>query len=127
MNLKLAIAIALIAATPAFAQGQMGGPQAPKAPKPTIAQVKAVLDGITRDKAKVAIYCQLNKVNQEMAQVDQKDEKKMNALGEQADGLMQKLGPDYSKIMDGLDLVDENSAEGKQYAALFGTLDSQCK
>lgn len=127
MNLKLAIAIALIAATPAFAQGQMGGPQAPKAPKPTIAQVKAVLDGITRDKAKVAIYCQLNKVNQEMAQVDQKDEKKMNALGEQADGLMQKLGPDYSKIMDGLDSVDENSAEGKQYAALFGTLDSQCK
>jgi hypothetical protein len=127
MNLKLAIAIALIAATPAFAQGQMGGPQAPKAPKPTVAQVKAVLDGITRDKAKVAIYCQLNKVNQEMAQVDQKDEKKMNALGEQADGLMQKLGPDYSKIMDGLDSVDENSAEGKQYAALFGTLDSQCK
>ena len=127
MNLKLAIAIALIAATPAFAQGQMGGPQAPKAPKPTVAQVKAVLDGITKDKAKVAIYCQLNKVNQEMAQVDQKDEKKMNALGEQADGLMQKLGPDYSKIMDGLDSVDENSAEGKQYAALFGTLDSQCK
>jgi len=127
MNLKLAIAIALIAATPAFAQGQMGGPQAPKAPKPTVAQVKAVLDGITKDKAKVAIYCQLNKVNQEMAQVDQKDEKKMNALGEQADGLMQKLGPEYSKIMDGLDSVDENSAEGKQYAALFGTLDSQCK
>jgi hypothetical protein len=128
MKLKHVIAIALLAAMPAFAQGQMGGPQAPKAPKPTVAQVKAALDGITKDKAKVAIYCQLNKVNQQMADdATQKDEKKMNALGEQADGLMQKLGPEYTKIMDGLDSVDENSAEGKQYAALFGALDSQCK
>ena len=39
MNLKLAIAIALIAATPAFAQGQMGGPQAPKGVK----RVEAVM------------------------------------------------------------------------------------
>ncbi len=126
MNLKLVIAAALLAATPAFAQGQMSGPQQ-KAPKPTVAQVKATLDAIAKDKAKVAIYCQLNKVNQQMAQVDEKDQKKMEALGTQADKLMQQLGPDYGKIMDGLDSVDENSAEGKQYAALFAGLDGQCK
>ncbi len=124
MNLKLVIAAALLAATPAFAQGQ---PQPPKAPKPTIAQVKQTLDAIAKDKAKVAIYCQLNKVNQQMSQVDEKDQKKMQALGDQADKLMQQLGPDYGKIMDGLDAVDENSAEGKQYAALFAGLDAQCK
>jgi len=127
MNLKLVIAAAMLAATPAFAQGQMSGPNAPKAPKPTIAQVKNLLDAISKDNAKVQIYCQLNKVNQQMAQVDEKDQKKMQALGDQADQLMQKLGPDYGKIMDGLDSVDENSAEGKQYAALFSGLDAQCK
>jgi hypothetical protein len=127
MNLKLIIAAAVLAATPAFAQGQMGGPNAPKAPKPTVAQVKVVLDKISADPAKVKTYCDLNKVNQAMSTVDEKDQKKMVALGDQADKLMQQLGPDYGKIMDGLDSVDENSAEGKQYAALFTGLDAKCK
>lgn len=125
MNLKLVIAAAVLAATPVFAQ--MGGPKAPTAPKPTTAQVKAVLDKISADPAKVKTYCDLNKVNQQMSQVDEKDQKKMQALGDQADKLMQQLGPDYGKIMDGLDSVDENSAEGKQYAALFTGLDAKCK
>ena len=127
MNLKLVIAASLLAATPALAQGQMGGPPPKAAPKPTVAQVQKVLADIGHDKTKVATYCQLNKVNQQMSQVDEKDQKKMEALGNQADALMQKLGPDYAKIMDGLDSVDENSAEGKQFAALFQPLDAQCK
>jgi hypothetical protein len=126
MNLKLMLAISLIAAAPAFAQGQMGGPQQ-KVAKPTVAQVKKVLDAIAADKTKLATYCQLAKLNAQISQVDPKDEKKMNALGEQADKLQQQLGPDYGKVMDGLDAVDENSAEGKQYAALFAPLDGQCK
>jgi hypothetical protein len=124
MNLKLVFAVAILAATPVFAQGQMAPP---KAPKPTVAQVKKTLDAIGADKAKVQVYCQLNTVNQQMSQVDEKDQKKMQALGDQADQLMQKLGPDYMKVMDGLDSVDENSPEGKQYAALFAGLDAQCK
>ena len=91
---------------PAFAQGQMNGPNATKAPKPTVAAVKAVLDKISADPAKVKTYCQLNTVNQQMSQVDEKDQKKMQTLGDQADKLMQQLGPDYAKIMDGLDSVD---------------------
>jgi len=127
MNLKLVIAASLLAATPALAQGTMSGPPPKAAPKPTVAQVQQVLAGISKDKAKVATYCQLNKVNEQMSQVSEKDQKKMQTLGEQADALMQKLGPDYAKIMEGLDSVDENSAEGKQYAALFQPLDAQCK
>jgi hypothetical protein len=127
MNLKLVIAASFLAAMPAFAQGTMSGPPPKAAPKPTVAQVQKVLADISRDKAKVATYCQLNKVNQQMSQVDEKDQKKMQTLGEQADALMQKLGPDYAKVMEGLDSVDENSAEGKQYAALFQPLDAQCK
>jgi Skp family chaperone for outer membrane proteins len=127
MNLKLVIAASLLAATPVLAQGQMSGPPPKAAPKPTVAQVQKVLADISRDKAKVATYCDLNKVNQQMSTVDEKDQKKMQALGEKADSLMQKLGPDYAKVMEGLDSVDENSAEGKQYAALFQPLDAQCK
>ena len=127
MNLKHVMAAALLAATPALAQGQMSGPPPKAAPKPTIAQVQKVLGDIDHDKAKVATYCQLNKVNEQMSQVDEKDQKKMQALANQADALMQKLGPDYTNIMDGLDSVDENSAEGKKYAALFQPLDAQCK
>jgi len=127
MNLKLVIAASLLAATPALAQGTMSGPPPKAAPKPTVAQVQKVLTDIGRDKAKVATYCDLNKINQQMSTVDEKDQKKMQALGEKADALMQKLGPDYAKIMEGLDTVDENSAEGKQYAALFQPLDAQCK
>jgi hypothetical protein len=127
MNLKLVIAASLLAATPALAQGQMSGPPPKAAPKPTVAQVQKVLADIGHDKGKVATYCQLNKVNQQMSQVDEKDQKKMETLGNQADALMQKLGPDYAKVMEGLDSVDENSAEGKQFAALFQPLDAQCK
>jgi hypothetical protein len=127
MNLKLVIAASLLAAMPAFAQGTMSGPPPKAPPKPTVAQVQKVLADIGRDKAKVATYCQLNKINQQISQVDEKDQKKIQQLGEQADSLMQKLGPDYAKVMEGLDSVDENSAEGKQYAALFQPIDAQCK
>jgi phage-related minor tail protein len=123
MKMKLVIAAAaLLAAMPAFGQGQP-----PKPAKPSKADVQKVLVSIASDPAKVTTYCQLNKINQQMAQVDQKDQKKMEQLGTQADGLMQKLGPDYNRVMDGLDAVDENSAEGKEYAALFAPLDSKCK
>lgn len=125
MNLKLVIAAALLAATPVFAQGQMAPQQ--KAPKPTVAKVKQVIDAIAKDKAKVQAYCQMNKLQDQMAQVDQKDQKKMAALEQQANAQMDKLGPDFGAVMDGLQSVDENSPEGKQFAALFAPLDSQCK
>jgi hypothetical protein len=128
MNLKLVVAIAVLAATPAFAQGQMSGPSGSKAPKPTKADVTKVLSSITSDKTKLSAYCDLAKLNQQMAQADEKkDTKTLQDLGPKADALMQKLGPDYAKLMDGLDQVDENSAEGKEFAASFDGLDKQCK
>ena len=127
MNLKLIVAISVLAATPAFAQGQMSGPPA-NVPKPTKADVQKVVQSIGGDKAKVQSYCDLAKLNQQMAQAEEKkDTKTLQTLGPKADALMEKLGPDYAKLMDGLDQVDENSAEGKDFAAAFDTLDKQCK
>jgi hypothetical protein len=127
MKLKLAIAISALAIMPAFAQGQMSGP-ATSAPKPTKADVQKVLQAIGADKTKMQNYCDLTKLNQQMADADEKkDTKTLQDLGPKADALMDKLGPDYAKMMDGLDQVDENSAEGKDIAASFDTLDKQCK
>ncbi len=128
MYLKLVIATAVLAATPAFAQGQMGGPAQKAPPKPTKAQVQQVVQAVIADKTKLQAYCALAKLQLEMAPLDEKkDAQKMEALGKQADAQAQKLGPAFETMMDGLDQVDPNSAEGKQYMAILETLDKQCK
>jgi hypothetical protein len=127
MNLKLITVLAAVVALPAFAlaQGQQGG--APNAPKPTKADAQKVVAIIKGDKAKTQAFCQLGQLNDQMAEADQKkDEKKLEALGKQADDLAQKIGPEYVKLMDGLDQVDENSPAGKDIAATLAQLDSLC-
>src|ERR1700674_4574588 len=119
MNLKLIVAVSGLAVMPAFGQAPMGGPPA-NAPKPTKADVQRVIQTISGDKAKIETYCDLAKLNQQMAQADEKkDTKTSQALGQKADDLAQKLGPDFIKLMDGLDHVDDNSGESKDIAASF--------
>jgi hypothetical protein len=151
MKLRLAIAVALLAVAPAFAQAPGGPPpklgpgpgaqqpppkmgpgpgaqqQPPPAPKPTEAQVQKVVQTISADKAKTDAYCKLAKLQQQMSALDEKkDMKKLQALGQQADTEAQKLGADFEKMMDGLEQVDENSAEGKKFAAILASLDTKC-
>jgi len=127
MNLKLVIAISILVTAPAFAQAQQGG-ASPKAPKPTKADVQKVVQTISGDKTKMQTYCDLAKLNEQMEQAEnKKDTKTLQNLGAKVDNLTQKLGPDYIKLMDGLDQVDENSSEGKEFAAALDSLDKQCK
>ncbi|MBO0757523.1 MAG: hypothetical protein J2P54_16860, partial [Bradyrhizobiaceae bacterium] len=127
MNLKLIVAVSVLAVTPALAQDQKGGPPA-NVPKPTKADAQKVVQSIGGDKAKLQTYCDLGKLNQQMAAADEKkDTKTLQDLGPKADALAEKLGPDYNKLMDGLDQIDENSADGKDIAAAFDSLDKQCK
>jgi hypothetical protein len=117
MKLKLAIAAALLAATPALAQ----------APKPTKAQVQEVVQAISADKTKMDTYCRLSKLQQQMATLDEKkDAKKMAALSKQAIAEMKML-PGYERMMNGLEQVTENSPEFKDVAAAMRTLDAKCK
>jgi hypothetical protein len=140
MKLKLAIAATLLAVTPALAQpappqggGQKMAPppgpqQQQKVPKPTEAQVQKAVQTVSADKAKMDAYCKLMKIQQQMGTLDEKkDAKKLEALGGQADAEAQKLGPDFEKVMDGLEQVDENSAEGKKFGAILASLDTKCK
>ena len=125
MKLKLSIAAVALVAMSAFALAQQGQP--PKVPKPTKADVQKVVQLIMADKAKVQAYCQLSKLNDQMAEAqEKKDQKKMDALGKQADALIDKIGPEYAKLMEGLDQIDENSPEAKTFGDLFAPLDKQC-
>jgi hypothetical protein len=134
MKFSLAIAATLLAAAPAFAQAPGGPPskmapppQQQAAPKPTEAQVQKVVQTISADKTKMDAYCKLAKIQQQMGSLDEKkDMKKLQDLGTQADTEAQKLGADFEKMMDGLEQVDENSAEGKKFGAILASLDSKC-
>lgn len=127
MNLKLVIAVSLFAALPVVAYAQQNAPAA-NAPKPTNADVQKLVQSIGSDKAKLKTYCDIGKLQGQMEQAEQKkDSKTVEALGTKADNLAKQLGPDYEKVMAGLDQIDPNSAEGKRYTALFQPLFNQCK
>ena len=123
--LKRVAAIFVLITAPVLAYGQQGSP--PQAPKPTKADVQKVVQIISSDKAKLQSYCDLKKLYDQIGAAYQKnDSKTADALGKQADALAGKLGPEYSKMMDGLEQVDQNSTEGKGYESILSGLDKLC-
>ena len=102
MNGKLIIAILVIAAVPVCAQAQK-----PSAATVTKTDVQKVVKLISGDKAKTQTYCDIGKLNAQMAEADEtKDTKKLDELSQQIDALGKKLGPEYAALMDGLEDVD---------------------
>ena len=71
MNLKLNVAILLIAAVPAYAQAQNR-----TIPKVTKSDAHKVATIIRSDKAKTQTYCEINKVSDQMNQAYGKNDKK---------------------------------------------------
>ena len=126
MKLRLVAAITALVALPALAHAQQGGPPS-NAPKPTKADVQKVVQIITNDKAKTQAYCDLNKLYDQMQTADQNnDSKTVESLGKQADALSDKLGPEYFKLMDGLEQVDPKSSEAKEFMSILSELDKSC-
>jgi len=126
MKLRLVAAVFALVAIPALAHGQQGGPP-PSVSKPTKADVQKVVQIISSDKAKLQSYCDLKKLYDQMGAAYRKnDSKTAEALGNQADALAGKIGPEYSKMMDGLEKVDQNSSEGKEFMSILSGLDKLC-
>ena len=126
MNLKIVVPVAALTAMPALAQAQQGRP-APNAPKPTKAEVERVVKIISADKAKTQTYCELGKLNDQIAQAEEKkDNRRLQALSKRADDLAQKIGSEYVKLMDALEDIDENSKEGQELGAMLQSLDRLC-
>ncbi len=125
MNLRFAVAVVLLGSIPVFSQAQT---VPPRVAKPTMADVNNVVQGIVGDKAKLQTYCNLAKINQQMAEANAKnDSKTLQDLGAQADRLEESLGPEYENLMAGLEQVDENSDEGKAMGAALESIEKSCQ
>ena len=103
------------------------GYSANQAPKPTVADAQKLVQTISSDKTKLQAYCELGKLQDQMEKAEEKnDTKAIEALGAKVDNLEQQVGPDYARIMDGLEQVDPNSSEGQKFTAVFNTLHEKC-
>jgi hypothetical protein len=126
MYLRLVTAVSLFAAVPTIAYAQDEPDAEPT--KPTIADAQKLVQTISSNPAKLKVYCDMGKLQEQVEQANQKkDTKALEALSAKADSLVQQIGPEYLKMMEGLDEIDPNSDEGKQFAAVFGALDTHCK
>src|SRR6516164_4872232 len=125
MKLKLVAAISPFATIPALAHAQQDGP--PRAPKPTKADVQNVVQIVTSDKVKTLAYCDLTKLEDRLKAVQQNtDTKTVETFTKQTEALIDKLGPEYFKLMDGLEEVDPNSSEAKEFMSILSELDKRC-
>ena len=120
MNLKLIVAVLVITATPLCAQAQ-------KPNTVTKADVQKVVQLISGDKAKTQIYCDIGKLNEQMAEIDEtKDAKKAAALAAEIEALGKKLDPEFAALIDRLQDVDPESEDGKQISLILEPLDKLC-
>jgi mevalonate kinase len=120
MELKLLAAISALA-IPALAHAQSS------VPKPTKADAQNVVKIITSDKVKTQAYCDFNKLEGEVkAAAQNNDTKTLEALSKQAAALLDKLSPEYFKLMDGLEQVDPKSSEAKEFMSILSELDKSC-
>jgi hypothetical protein len=122
MNLKLIVAILVIAAVPMFAQAQK-----PSAANVTKADAQKVVKMISGDKAKTQTYCDMAKLGDQIEQANEKKEtKKADELSQKMDELGKKLGPEYVALMDGLQEMDPNSQDGQEIGSTLEALDKLC-
>jgi peptidoglycan hydrolase CwlO-like protein len=122
MNLKLIVAILVIAAVPVFAQAQP-----PSTAKVTKADAQKVIKIISGDKAKAQTYCQIGKLGEQIEEAnDKKDSKTADELSQKMKELENNLGPEYVALMDGLQDIDPESEDGADIAAELAALDKLC-
>ena len=121
MNVKVVVAILLIAAVPVCAQAQSTSVQSEQD------DARKVVTIITGDKAKTKTYCDILKLSQQIGQAYEKDDHKMvDELSHKIDKLEETLGPEYLALVDGLQDIDPESEVGQEIRSIFGALDGLC-
>jgi len=126
MSLKPVLVLCAAIAVPALAYAQRGRPAA-TVPKPTKAEAQKLVESISGDKTKTQQYCDIGKLNEQIAQAEQiRWSKTLETLARRADELAHKIGHAYVRLMDGLEHIDENSNEGKEIIAALEQLERLC-
>ena len=121
MNVKVVVAILLIAVVPVYAQAQ-----SPSAPKVTKADAQKVVKIISGNKAKTQTYCDMTKLFNEIERAGGKNFKKTAELNRKLDELAKRLGPEYAALVSAIPNVKPNSQEGKEISSTLAALDSLC-
>ena len=126
MFLKALIGVGIFVATTVAAVGQEE--PANQTPRPTLADVQRLAEMITNDESKLRAYCELGKLHDETRQaVEYNDPNAIAEVTARTDAFERQLGPEYDKILDGLDQIDFSSDEGQRIAATFYTLQQKCE
>jgi hypothetical protein len=121
MTRKIACLFAIFGTLTASAQAQES------VPKPTKADAAKVVKIISSDKTKVATYCKLADLGDEIKKAHSAgDNSKLAQLSKQADDLEKTLGPEFIRLNAGLDDVDLQSKEGRELSAELDKLDKLC-
>jgi hypothetical protein len=116
----LIVAILVIVAVPVCARAQ-------KPSAVTKADVQMVFKIISGDRAKTQTYCDMNELGEQIEQANEKNDNKMvNELSEKLEALGEKLGPEYSALMDRLPDIDLDSEVGQEIESVLLSLDRLC-
>jgi hypothetical protein len=120
VNVKIFVAILLVAAVPVCAQAQK--------PRVTRDEAQKVVTIISGDKAKTQTYCEIQKLTQQMEQAYEKnDSKTADELSEKIDTLEDTLGSEYAELINGLQDIDpEKDKLGAEIMSMFEALDRLC-
>jgi hypothetical protein len=122
MNLKLDIAILLIAAGPVYAQAQN-----PSTAKVSKGDPQKVATAISSDKVKTQAYCDMQKVADQMEEARKNNNSKtVDELSRKAEVLAKTLGPEYQALIDGLRDVAQDEQLDDEFLSAFHALDSLC-
>jgi hypothetical protein len=105
----------------------------PQAQNPSVAKVskgdaQMVVKIISGDKAKTQTYCDIKKLDEQIAQADEKKDSKMaDELSQKVGELEKTLGPEYIALIDGLQDVDPETDEvGEEIMLTLLALDRLC-
>jgi hypothetical protein len=121
MTRKIACMLAFLAPLTASAQTQQS------VPKPTKADAVKLVQIISTNKTKVATYCKLTNLGDEMRKAGEaRNSGKVQQLSRQADDLAKALGPEFVRLNAGIDRVNPESKEGKELSAELEKLDQFC-
>jgi hypothetical protein len=121
MTRKIACVLAILSPLTASVQAQES------VSKPTKADAAKVVKIISVDKTKIATYCKLADLGDEIKNASSAgDKSKVQRLIKQADDLGKTLGPEFVRLNAGLEDVDLLSKEGQEVSAEFDKLDKLC-
>jgi hypothetical protein len=126
MLLKALIGVAIFAGTTVAAVGHEEPTN--QTSKPTLKDVQHLAEMVSSDKSKLRAFCELGQLLDETRQaVEYNDTNAIAAVTANTDAFERQLGPEYDKVINGLDQIDFSSDEGKRIAEVFGSLQKKCE